>query len=66
VLEYDIYIVNSSKNLIFEIGQYRFKEDKDGNPTNEPLEVNDHALDALRYAVRYLSENQTGNILAYG
>lgn len=66
VLEYDIFIVNSSKNLIFEIGQYRFKEDKDGNPTNEPLEVNDHALDALRYAVRYLSENQTGNILAYG
>ncbi len=66
VLEYDIYIVNSAKNLIFEIGQYRFKEDKDGNPTNEPLEVNDHALDALRYAVRYLSENQTGNILAYG
>ena len=66
VLEYDIYIVNSAKNLIFEIGQYRFKEDKDGNPTNEPFEVNDHALDALRYAVRYLSENQTGNILAYG
>jgi hypothetical protein len=66
VLEYDIYIVNSAKNLIFEIGQYRFKEDRDGNPTNEPLEVNDHALDALRYAVRYLSENQTGNILAYG
>ena len=66
VLEYDIYIVNSAKNLIFEIGQYRFKEDKDGNPTNEPLEVNDHALDALRYAVRYLSENQAGNILAYG
>lgn len=66
VLEYDIFIVNSSKNLIFEIGQYRFKEDKDGNPTNEPFEVNDHALDALRYAVRYLSENQTGNILAYG
>ena len=66
VLEYDIFIVNSAKNLIFEIGQYRFKEDKDGNPTNEPFEVNDHALDALRYAVRYLSENQTGNILAYG
>lgn len=66
VLEYDIYIVNSAKNLIFEIGQYRFKEDKDGNPTSEPLDIHDHALDALRYAVRYLAENQTGNILAYG
>ncbi len=66
VLEYDIYIVNSAKNVIFEIGQYRFKEDKDGNPTNEPFQIHDHALDALRYAVRYLVENQTGNILAYG
>jgi hypothetical protein len=66
VLEYEIFIVNSSKNVIFEIGQYRFKEDKDGNPTNEPLGVNDHSLDAIRYAVRYLVESGNGNILAYG
>jgi hypothetical protein len=66
ILEYEIYIVNISKNLLFEIGQYRFKEDKDGNPTNEPLELNDHALDALRYAVRYLAESGNTNILAYG
>lgn len=66
VMEFDIFIVNSAKNLIFEIGQYRWKEDKDGNPTNEPLEVNDHALDAVRYAVRHLVDNGAGNILAYG
>ncbi len=66
VLEYEIYIVNSSKNTIFEVGNYKFKEDKDGNPTNEPLQINDHAMDAMRYAVRYLTENHTTNILAYG
>jgi hypothetical protein len=66
VLEYEINIVNSSKNTIFEIGQYRFKEDKDGMPTNEPLQINDHSMDAIRYAVRYLTEHQVSNILAYG
>jgi hypothetical protein len=66
VMEFDIYIVNSAKNVIFEIGQYRFKEDKDGNPTNEALGVNDHAMDAIRYAVRYLVESGSGNVLAYG
>ncbi len=63
ILEYEIYIVKNSENLIFEIGQYRFKEDKDGQPTNEPIQEHDHALDALRYIVRYLSE--TKGILSF-
>jgi len=58
VLEYELYIVKSSSNLIFEISQYRFKEDKDGNATNEPIQEHDHSLDALRYIVRHLSENK--------
>lgn len=66
VMEFEIYVVNSAKNIIFEIGEYRFKEDKDGNPTNEPLGVNDHAMDAIRYAVRHIVDNGSGNILAYG
>jgi hypothetical protein len=64
VLEYELYIVNSSTNLIEEIRQYRFKEDKDGNATNEPIQEHDHALDALRYIVRHFSENN-GNLLAF-
>jgi phage terminase large subunit len=66
VLEYEILITNTSKNTLEEIGFYKFKEDRDGNPTNEPLEMNDHAMDAVRYAVRYLSDNQKSSILAYG
>lgn len=66
VSEYEIFVVNSSKNVIFEIGQYRWKEDKDGNATNEPLDVNDHTMDAMRYAVRYLTEAGESNILAFG
>ena len=65
VLEYELYIVRSSTNLISEIGQYRFKEDVNGNATNEPISEHDHALDAMRYIVRHLSEGQKG-LLAFG
>lgn len=38
-------------NLNREHGSYVWREDKDGNPTDEPVKFNDHALDALRYAL---------------
>lgn len=48
-----LYITRRSNNLIAEIKNYKWKTDKDGviKPTEEPVKMNDHALDALRYAV---------------
>lgn len=48
-----LYITKKSENLIAEIKNYKWKTDKDGiiKPTEEPVKINDHALDALRYAV---------------
>ena len=48
-----LYITKRSANLIAEIKNYKWKTDKDGNikETEEPVKLNDHALDALRYAV---------------
>lgn len=48
-----LYITESSHNLIKEIKNYKWKVDKDGvvKPEEEPVKINDHALDALRYAV---------------
>lgn len=48
-----LYITKRSENLIAEIKNYKWKTDKDGiiKPTEEPVKINDHALDALRYAV---------------
>lgn len=37
-----------------EMVSYKYKEDKQGNATDEPLGINDHAMDALRYAVQPL------------
>jgi phage terminase large subunit len=48
-----LYITENSINLLSELKNYKWKTDKDGviKPTEEPVKLNDHALDALRYAV---------------
>lgn len=46
-----LYIIEGSANLIKEIKSYKWKTDKDGNVLDEPVKHNDHAMDALRYAV---------------
>ena len=63
---YNIYVHESSKNLIFELSNYRYKEDADGNPLEEPIKDHDHALDAARYAVSHKVEKGGNNILAFG
>lgn len=48
-----LYITENSLNLLKEIKNYKWKLDKDGNvkPEEEPVKLNDHAMDAMRYAV---------------
>ena len=47
----ELVIVSSSKNIIKELQSYAFKQDADGKALEEPMKENDHALDAIRYAV---------------
>jgi len=47
-----IHISPDCKNLIHELETYRYPEKKqDQNETEKPVKENDHALDALRYAL---------------
>ena len=48
-----LYISPDSSNLIKEIRSYKWKLDKDGkiHPDEVPVKFNDHALDAMRYAI---------------
>jgi len=49
---YEIVVVDSgAEGLIRELKNYRYKEDADGNPLDEPVKEYDHALDAARYVV---------------
>lgn len=51
-----IHIHKSCTNLISELESYRYPEKRDDkNPDEKPIKENDHALDALRYAL-YMQE----------
>ena len=51
VKSYPIYITRDSKNIIREMGSYKWKVDKNGIVLDEPIKENDHSADALRYAI---------------
>jgi phage terminase large subunit len=51
-----LFVTAKSTNLIKELKGYKWKTDKDGKPIkdkdkDEPVKFNDHACDALRYAI---------------
>lgn len=56
-----LFILGKCKNLIKEIQLYKWETQKDGKPIKEqPVKVNDHAVDALRYFVNSYSHNRGG------
>lgn len=46
-----LHITKSSVNLLKEIGSYSYRKDGNDNVIDEPVKFNDHALDAMRYAL---------------
>ena len=46
-----IFVTKRSTNLIKELRAYGWVTDKNGNPTNKPIDDNNHAIDALRYSL---------------
>lgn len=48
---YKICATKRSTDLIKEFESYRWKQDKDGNLINKPVDAFNHAIDALRYSV---------------
>jgi phage terminase large subunit len=55
------HITPESVNLIKEHKTYKWKEDKNGNYLNEPVDFNNHLLDGIRYfALNKLRIDHTG------
>lgn len=47
-----LFVHRSCVNLIFELENYRYKPNKDGqNSPEEPIKENDHLLDGMRYGL---------------
>ena len=45
-----IMVTKTSLNLIKELQNYKWKEDRNGNLLNQPIDAWNHAIDATRYA----------------
>jgi phage terminase large subunit len=58
---YKLNITSNSANLLKEIKTYKWATDKNGNSINEPVDFNNHLIDALRYvALNKLNKNNSG------
>ena len=51
IKRYKCYIDSGSKNLIEEFSSYTWNKDRDGDPTNKPVDKFNHGIDAGRYAL---------------
>jgi len=59
-----IHIHPSCVNTIKEIQTYKYRENKDGNVLDEPVDFNDHAMAALRYGTELLRNTKEVRIRA--
>lgn len=50
-------VTSRSVNLIKELRNYKWKEDKNGRILNEPVDAFNHAIDAARYAAMFNQSN---------
>lgn len=52
LLQYNIHVTSDSINLIKELRNYKYIEDKNGRTLNKPIDLFNHAIDAMRYAMQ--------------
>ncbi|WP_079708614.1 PBSX family phage terminase large subunit [Paraliobacillus ryukyuensis] len=58
---FKIYIHPSCEHTIEEFNTYTFKQDKEGKWLNEPIDDNNHIIDALRYSMERYHLNRKEN-----
>jgi len=57
-----IHIHSSCQNFLNEIQSYKYREDKDGNVLEEPVDMSNHLMDAMRYALEPLIKQRPLNL----
>ena len=51
IRRYKLHITEDSINMIKELRNYKYIEDKNGQLTNKPIDAFNHSIDALRYSI---------------
>jgi len=52
VKRYNLHVTDRSEDMKAELYAYKWRTDREGNPTEKPIDAFNHALDATRYAVK--------------
>ena len=58
IKRHKVHIHPSCQNFLNEIQSYKYREDKDGNVLEEPADMNNHLMDATRYALEPLIKSK--------
>ena len=63
--QHKIYLTKTSKNLVDEFYSYTYKKNKNEEFLNEPIDTNNHAIDACRYIATFKLSNKRKNYGSY-
>jgi len=63
--QHKIQLTKSSQNLVDEFYSYTYKKDKNEQLLNEPVDTNNHAIDACRYIASFKLSNKRKNMGTY-
>lgn len=62
VKTFQLYITKDSGNILKEIKNYKYVEKKTGEILDVPIKLNDHAMDAMRYALHTYAKGSVFDI----
>jgi phage terminase large subunit len=54
-----LFVTKRSLDTIRELRNYKYKQNRNGETTNEPVDIWNHAIDAIRYPVMHLERHKT-------
>lgn len=60
IKRHNLFVHKDSKNLIDELNSYVWKADKNGNNLDEPVDKNNHLIDAIRYVLQMKAMRYSG------
>lgn len=57
--QYDVWLTKDSRDIWHEYENYAYALDQRKNPTEDPIDANNHAMDAIRYALDRIRSKQS-------
>jgi phage terminase large subunit len=60
IRSHKLYVTSRSSNVLKEIQNYKYEKSRDGITLEYPVKINDHSMDAMRYASIMFTKHSTG------